>query len=62
MRRRVAVLVLCVCLSVCLCVDQRLYTSLVFTLKIRYVGVYLRLFSVFYSWIFDKSFRSGVMV
>ena len=36
-------------------------TSLVSTLKVRYVGVYLRLFSLFNVWIFDKSFCSEVM-
>ena len=39
MRRRVTVLVVCVCLSVTTLVA----TSVVSTLKVRYVGVYLRL-------------------
>ena len=51
-----------VCLSVCLSVTILAVTSVVSTLYMRYVGVYLRLFSVFNSWIFDKSFRSKVMV
>ena len=42
MRRRVTVVVLCVCLSVCLSVTTLAATSLVSTLKMRYVGVYLR--------------------
>ena len=62
MRRTVTVLVLCVCMSVCLSVTTLAATSAVSKLKMRYVGVYLRLFSVFNSWIFDKSFRSKVMV
>ena len=57
MRRRVTVLVLCVC--VCVCTPAP--TTLVSTLKIGYVGVYLRLFLLFYVWNFDKSFRSKVM-
>ena len=61
MRRRVTVLVLCVCVSACLSVTTLAATSVVSTLKMRYVGVYLWLFSVFNSWIFDKSFRSKVM-
>ena len=51
MRRRVTVLVLCVCVCVCLSVCTPAPTSLVSTLKIRYVGVYLRLFLLFNSWI-----------
>ena len=51
----------CVCVCVCLSVPTPAPTSLVYTLKMRYIGVYLRLFSVFDSWIFDKSFGSGVM-
>ena len=47
----------CVCV-VCLFVRTPAPTSLVSTLKMRYVGVYLRLFN---AWIFDKSFRSKVM-
>ena len=61
MRRRVTVLVLCVCLSVCLSVTTLAATSFVLTLKVRYVGVYYRLFLDFNSWIFDKTFRSKVM-
>ena len=63
MRRRVTVLVLCVCVcvSVCLSVTTLSATSVVSTLKMRYVGGCLRLFLVFNSWIFDKSFRSEVM-
>ena len=57
MRMRVTVLVLCVCLCVCAPAP----TTLVSTLKMRYVGVYLRLFLLFYVWIFDKSFLSKVM-
>ena len=52
MRMRVTVL-----LCVCLCVCAPAPTTLVSTLKMRYVGVYLRL----YVWIFDKSFLSKVM-
>ena len=51
----------CVCVSVCLSVTTLSATSVVSTLKMRYVGVCRRLFSVFNSWIFDKSFRSKVM-
>ena len=47
----------CVCVSVCTPAP----TTLVSTLKMGYVGVYLRLFLLFYVWIFDKSFRSKVM-
>ena len=49
------VLVLSVCLSVCVsvCYHSSANTLLVSTLKVRYVGVYPRLFSLFYSWIFD---------
>ena len=51
------------CVCVCMSVRTPAPTSLVSTLKMRYihVGVYLRLFSGFNSWIFDKTFRSGVM-
>ena len=52
----------CVCVSVCLSVTTLSATSVVSTLKMRYVGVCFRLFSVFNWWIFDKSFRSEVMV
>ena len=57
------VLVVCVCMSVCLSVTTLAATSVlsISTLKMRYVGGYLRLFFVFNSWIFDKSFRSEVM-
>ena len=47
----------CVCVSVCTPAP----TSLVSTLKMRYVRVYLRLFLLFNSWVFDKSFRSRGM-
>ena len=47
----------CVCVSVCTPAP----TTLVSTLKMGYVGVYLRLFLLCYVWIFDKSFRSKVM-
>ena len=54
-----------VCLSVCVCVCLSVTTlsatSVVSTLKVRYGGVCLRLFSVFNLWIFDKSFRAEVM-
>ena len=50
-----------VCMSVCVSVCTPAPTSLVSALKIRYAGVYLRLFSVFNSWIFDKSFHSEDM-
>ena len=49
------------CLSVCLSVTTLAATSFVLTLKVRYVGVYYRLFLDFNSWIFDKTFRSKVM-
>ena len=49
------------CVCVCLCVCAPAPTTLVSTLKMRYVGVYLRLFLLFYVWIFDKSFLSKVM-
>ena len=49
------------CLCLCVCVTTLAATSVVSTLKMRYVGVCLRLFSVFNSWIFDKPFRSEVM-
>ena len=48
---------MCVCLSV----TTLAATSLVSTLKMRYVGVYLGLFLLFNSWIFGKTFRSKVM-
>ena len=51
----------CVCMSVCLSVTTLAATAVVSTLKMRYVGVYLRLFLLFNLWIFDKSFRSEVM-
>ena len=44
MRRRVTVLVLCVCVCVCVSVCTPAPTTLVSTLKMGYVGVYLRLF------------------
>ena len=47
--------------GLCLSVTTPAPTLLVYTLKIRYVVVYLRLFSLFKVWIFDKSFRSEVM-
>ena len=43
-----------VCVFVCLSVTTLAATSVVSTLKMRSVGVYLRLFSVFNSWIFYK--------
>ena len=46
---------------VCLSVTTLSATSVISTLKKRYVRVCPRLFSVFNSWIFDKSFRSEVM-
>ena len=49
----------CVCVRVCVCAPAP--TTLVSTLKMGYVGVYLRLFLLFYVWVFDKSFRSKVM-
>ena len=49
------------CVSVCLSVTTLAATSFVLTLKVRYVGVYYRLFLDFNSWIFDKTFRSKVM-
>ena len=49
-----------VCLSVCL-LPLHAATSFVLMLKVRYVGVYYRLFLDFNSWIFDKTFRSKVM-
>ena len=48
------------CLCVCVSVTTLAATSLVSTLKMRYIGGYLRLFLVFNSWIFDKTFRSEV--
>ena len=47
------------CLTVCVCLSVTTLsaTSVVSTLKMRYVGVCLRLFSVFNSWIF-LPFRS----
>ena len=48
----------CVCLSFCKSVTSPVSTSLVSTLKIRYVEVSLRLFLDFNSWIFEKSLRS----
>ena len=59
MHRRVTVLVLSV--GMCVSVTTLAATSVISTLKMRYVGVCLRLFSVFNSWIFDKFFRSKVM-
>ena len=50
------------CVCVCVCLFP--LTSLVSTLKMRSVEVcrvYRRLFLLFNLWIFDKSFRSGVM-
>ena len=44
---------------VCVCVCTPAPTTLVSTLKMGYIGVYLRLFLL--VWIFDKSFRSKVM-
>ena len=61
MHRRVTVVVLFVCMYVCMPVHALAVTAVVSTLKMRYVGVYLRLFLVFNLWIFDKSFRSEVM-
>ena len=46
---------------VCVCVCAPAPTTLVSALQIGYVGVYLRLFLLFYVWVFDKSFRSKVM-
>ena len=59
MRRRVTVLVLCACVCVSVCTPAP--TTLVSTLRMGYVGVYLRLFLLFNMWIFDKSFSSKVM-
>ena len=50
-----------VCVSVCLSVTTLAATSIVFTLKSRYVGVCNRLFLDFNSWIFEKTFPSKVM-
>ena len=63
---RVAVVGLCVCVCVCVCV-YRSVTALaasasVYTCNQRYSRVFLRLFLDFDSWIFEKPFRSKVMV
>ena len=49
------------CVCVCLSFTTLSATSVVSTQKMWYVGVCLRLFSVFNSRIFDKSFHSEVM-
>ena len=49
------------CVCVCLSVTTLSATSVVSTLKMRYVGVYRRRILVGNSWIFDKTFRSEVM-
>ena len=46
---------------VCLSVTTLSAIFVISMLKMRYVGVYLRLFLVFNLWIFDKTFRSEVM-
>ena len=51
-----------VCMSVSLSVTTlAAATSIISTLKMRYGGVYLRLYLVVNSWIFDKAFHSEVM-
>ena len=49
------------CVCVCMSVSTLAATSVVSRLKMRYVGFYLRLFSVFNLWIFDKTFRSKLL-
>ena len=61
MCRRVTVHTCLVFVSVCLSVTTLVLTSFISMLKIRYVEVNIRLFSVFNSWIFNKSFCSEVM-
>ena len=61
---RVTVVVLCVCLCVCvyLSVPAVDASASVETSKQRYSRVSLRLFVDFDRWIFEKNFRSKVMV
>ena len=61
MRRRVTVLVLSglfVCLSVCYHLIADIVVS---TVYLRYVRYSFRLFFIFNTWIFEKTFRSKVM-
>ena len=51
----------CVCVCVCVSVTILASTSFVSTFQIRYVQLSFRLYSIFNSWIFDKTFRSKVM-
>ena len=50
-----------VCVCVCVSVTILASTSFVSTFQIRYVQLSFRLYSIFNSWILDKTFRSKVM-
>ena len=43
------------CVSVCVTVTTLASTSFVSTFRVRYVQISCRLFSIFNSWIFDKT-------
>ena len=47
-----------VCLCVCMSVTTLVSTSFI---QVRYVRLSFRLFLIFNSWVFDKTFRSKVM-
>ena len=48
----------------CMCVSVPTLASTLFvsTFQVRYIRLSFRLFSIFNSWIFDKTFQSNVMV
>ena len=46
------------CVCVCVSVTILASTSFVFTFQVRYIQLSFRLYSIFNSWIFDKTFRS----
>ena len=61
MCRRVMVLVLCVCMSVCLSVTTLAATAFVSTDKARYLRLSFRVFFIFIIWIFEKTFYLKIM-
>ena len=59
---RVTVVGLCVCVCVCWSVTPLAASASAYTCNQQYSRVFLRLFLDFDSWIFEKPFRSKVMV
>ena len=51
-----------VCVCLCVSVPTLASTAFVSTVQVRYVRLLFRLYSILNSWIFNKAFRSKVMV